>query len=266
MVRFSSLGLALMLAPVALLTACGDNDGAEAIPGNGTAAVGTGGLDAEARLAAATDQSWINLSGTVVTTAPNSFVLDYGDDTVTVEMDDWDWFREGQALAPGDPVVVTGKVDDDLWQAKRIEASSVYAKNLNTYFFASGADEEDLVTSTVYVPPIVTSSDSTGYVTGVEGQEFTIGSGTAAIRVDTSSLAANKRPAVKIGDRVYVWGDLDLDPRERTEIMAKGIVLLAKDRTKISGGTSQNQTAEGNMAATVPMAENAQANSSSAQP
>ena len=236
MVKTSSAGLALMLAPLALMAACGDNDAAdETVSANGTAAVGTAALVTEARLAAATDRSWINLSGTIVSKTPNSFILDYGDDTVTVEMDDWDWYREGQALASGDPVVVTGRVDDDLWQAKRIEASSVYARNLNTYFFASGADEEDLNTSTVYVPPAPPGSDTTGYVTAMEGQEFTIGSGSTAIRVDMSSLAQAQKPAIKIGDRVYVWGDLDIEPRERAEIMAKGIVLLAKDRTKMSG-------------------------------
>ena len=237
MVRTNSVRVALMLAPLAFLAACGDDDGgANIAAANGSAAANGAGIDPEARLAAATDGSWINLSGTVVSTTPNSFVLDYGDDNVTVEMDDWDWYREGQALAPGDPVVVTGRVDDDLWQSKRIEASSVYARNLNTYFFASGADEEDLVPSTVYVASAPNSSDTTGIVTAMEGQEFTVGVGPAAIRVDMSSLAAGRRPTIRIGDRVYVWGDLDIDPRERTEIMARGIVLLAKDRTKVSRG------------------------------
>lgn len=261
MVRTASPALAFMLAPLALLAACGDNDAGEAIADNGSAAA-PAGADAADRLAAATDQSWINLSGTVVSTTPDSFILDHGTGTVTVEMDDWDWYREGQALAPGDPVVVTGKVDNDLWEAKRIEASSVYARNLNTYFFASGADEEDLATSTVYVPPNPTSSDTTGYVSAVEGQEFTVGMGMAAVRVDTSNLPANRRPAIKVGDRVYAWGDLDLDPQERAEIMAKGIVLLAKDRTKISGrGAADAGTRPANGAAA-----NAQANSASTQP
>ena len=243
MFRLSSARLSLLLAPFAL-AGCGDGAATEGATSNAGAAASMNSIDPETRLAAATDRSWINLSGTVVSTTPNSFMLDYGDGTVTVEMDDWDWYQEGRALAPGDPVVVTGRVDDDLWQAKRIEASSVYARNLNTYFFASGSDEEDLVTSTVYVPAGPTSTDSTGYVSAVEGQEFTLGSGTAAIRVDTSGLAPNKRPSVKVGDRVYVWGDLDLDPREQTEIMAKGLVLLAKDRTKISGGNSARAASE----------------------
>ena len=77
---------------------------------------------------------------------------------MTVEMDDRDFFREGQGLLQGDAVVVTGMVNSDLWQAKRIEASSVYVKNLDTHFFASGANEEDVVSTTVYIAPAAPST------------------------------------------------------------------------------------------------------------
>ena len=263
MFRIPSPAFPLMLAPIVLLAACGDEVAGEAGQGNDSTAASSG-LDTESRLAAAVDRSWINLSGTIVSTAPNAFVLDYGKDNVTVEMDDWDWYREGQALAPGDPVVVTGRVDADLWRSKRIEASSVYARNLNSYFFASGADEEDLASSTVYVAPTTPASDSTGYVSAVEGQEFTIGNGAMAIRVDASGLPASKRPAIKVGDRVYAWGDLDLDRQEQAEIMAKGIVLLAKDRTKVSGGSTgmPGNSAASDKPAEVPVS----GNSASTQP
>jgi uncharacterized protein YdeI (BOF family) len=144
-----------VVASAALLASCGDGrevEDLEVAAGAAKAApVATAGaaLDPATRLAAATDGNWINLSGTVLSTAPSTFALDYGPGNITVEMDDWDWYQEGKALVPGDQVVVTGKVDDDLYQSKRIEASSVYAKNLNTYFYASGADEENLAESTV---------------------------------------------------------------------------------------------------------------------
>ena len=41
--------------------------------------------------------------------------------------------------------------------------------------------------------------------------------------MEISSLGAKSKPAIKVGDRVYVRGNLDLDPQEKTEIMAKGI-------------------------------------------
>ena len=221
-----------LAAPLALLAACGDSGNGNAMASAEAATPAT--ANAVDKVALADDDSWINLSGTVVSTLPSSFVLDYGPSTVTVEMDDWDFYREGRALKPGDPVVVTGRVDQDLWEKKKIEASSVYAKNLNTYFYASGADEEDLAFSTVYVTPVPAYADSTGFVTAVEGEEFSLGSANGAIRVDMSKLPATARPQIQVGDRVYVWGDLDIDPREKIELMAKGIVELTRDRTKNS--------------------------------
>ena len=230
----NSMILLVSAASLALAAGCGDDREVEDIETVGTAAAATApGNDAASRLAAATNLSWINLSGEVVSTTPSSFTLDYGSDTITVEMDDWDWYREGKSLVPGDKVTVSGKVDHDLRENKKIEASSVFVRGLNTYFYASGADEEEVEESSAYVAPLPTYADTTGYVTAVEGQEFTVGSTTGAIRVDTSQLpAAQKKQPVKVGERVYVWGDLDIDARERSELMAKGIVRLTRDRTK----------------------------------
>ena len=249
--RLLLLGLPLALA------ACGDGpEGGDTNLANAASALAAAPLTPAERLAAATDQSWINLRGTVVTAGPNAFVLDYGAGEITVEMDDWDWYREGSALLPGDSVVVTGKVDDDLWQAKRIEAGSVYVKKLDTYFYASGADEEELQESTVYVASGPTYSDTTGYVTAAEGQELTVNSGAGEVRVDLTRLKGKQKQPVKVGERVYVWGDLDVESGERTEIMARGIVRLAKDRTKLTGSTTPPNAstaaaaaAEGNSAA-----------------
>lgn len=182
-----------------------------------------------ARVAAATDDSRISLAGTVVSTKPDSFLLDIGRHNVTVEMDDWDWFKEGKALKRGDRVVVSGRVDDDLWETKKIEASSVYVQNLGVTFYASGADEEDLASALVLVNPVTSAS---GTVTSVEGQEFTIGSANGPVRVDMTKLSV--RPVLKVGDRVNAWGDLDVDAREKLELMAAGVAVLSRDTSKTS--------------------------------
>lgn len=229
MTRLKRTPLLFAAAPIALLAACGN---AEA--DNEAQAADTVAATDEAQLSGSDDGNWINLSGTVVSTAPTSFVLDYGADQVTVEMDDWDFYREGAALDEGDEVIVSGRVDDDLWLNKRIEASSVYAKDLNTYFYASGTDEEEVAASTVYVTTAPSYVDSTGFVTSVEGREFTMGALTGAIRVDTTQMDENPLDdsgfqQIDVGDRVYVWGDMDLDAREKTELMARGIVSLTAD-------------------------------------
>ena len=214
--------------PALLLAGCGNAEANDA--------VATAATDAGDRLAAASDANWISLSGTVEATSPSSFILDYGSGQVTVEMDDWDFYQEGRGLAVGDPVVVTGRADRDLFMNARIEASSVYARNLDTYFYASGADEEELADSTVYLAPVTNYADATGYVTAIEGRELTLGSAEGAVRVDTSQMPRNPldgegAPQISVGDRVYAWGGLDLDAREKSELMASGIVALRKDAT-----------------------------------
>jgi len=98
-----------------------------------------------------TDNSWISLSGTVVDAGARTFELDYGDGLVVVEMDDWDWYGEAFSIMEGDQVTVYGMVDDDLYETTSIEASSVYVKNLNTHFYASDADKEEVPITTASV-------------------------------------------------------------------------------------------------------------------
>ena len=183
----------------------------------------------KARFVASADNTRITLAGTVVSASPDAFILDIGRDDLTVEMDDWDWFKEGRVLKKGDIVVVTGRIDQDLWESKKIEASSVYVKNLGTTFYASGADEEDFPSAMALMNPVTSAS---GIVTAVEGQEFTIGGTTGPVKVDMTKLSV--RPALKVGQRVYAWGNLDVDPREKIELMANGVAVLAQDATKQS--------------------------------
>lgn len=187
--------------------------------------------------AAKPDGSWISISGEVTSATDNAFVLDYGEGLITVEMDDWDWYEEGKALIAGDNVTVYGRVDDDLYETATIEASSVYVKNLNTYFYASAADEEDAAFTIVTTPLVVAWMDLTGTVTSVEGREFTLDTGNRQIRVDTSSMVYNPMDdegfqKIKEGDQVKVSGKMDYDLFEKKELMADSIISLAKDKTK----------------------------------
>ena len=49
------------------------------------------------------DGSWINLSGTVTSTTADTFMLDYGDGLITVEMDDADRHAETRACPSNSP-------------------------------------------------------------------------------------------------------------------------------------------------------------------
>jgi uncharacterized protein YdeI (BOF family) len=221
------------LVLAATIAACGGPSGGPQ-PANNSSDVKAA---AAKRLDTAPNNSWITVGGRVVSAAADSFVLDYGYGRITVEMDDWDWYREGTALRPGDEVSVTGRIDQDLFEKRKIEASSVFVKNLNTRFFASSADEEDSTIQLVAQPPASAFAGASGFVTGISGRMMTIGSGPAAIRVSTAGMPDNPLDdvglvKVKVGDHVQAWGRLTLGPGDKSEILASGLTVLAKDRTK----------------------------------
>lgn len=224
-------GLALAL----VLAACGRDDAEPTATVNAanSATPGAGPI------ASRPDGALITLRGTVVSTTPNSFILDYREGRAIVEMDDWDWFQEGRALRGGEEVVVNGRVDRDLWERGAIEARSVYVEGLGAYFYANDADEEE-ISGTVVLAPSEGATDVSGTVTAAEGREFTVGTGTGAVRVDTAEMQRNPMEGdgsrrVAIGDRVYAWGRLDIDAGEADELMAQGVVKLLADSKKKEG-------------------------------
>ena len=230
----------------------------------GMAAIGLvaacGGEEREATLAdgpvedfveATPDEAHMIIGGSVVSTTPSSFLLDYGPDTLTVEVDDWDAFPEGRALDPGDRVTVSGRVDSDLALAKSIEASSVYVHNLGTSFHAAPADEEEAAAAAG--PALILhprNVDVTGRVTGISGDELVLGPANDGLRVDTAGLPDNPFDAegrrVKVGDRVYVWGDLVFAGRD-SQLHAEGLVTLGPDwrAQGLSGGQGNRMSAPG---------------------
>lgn len=163
----------------------------------------------------AADQTWLSLSGAVESVAADSFVLDYGDGSITVEVDDWDNYQEGKYLKQGDKVMVSGKVDDDLYETASIEAASIYIENLGTHFMApSPTDEETLRMTTVV--PVVTVSTVTlnGTVQDVGKTSFTIDTGEQSLTLDVGGMANNPLDStgflkVDKGDRLIVSGTID---------------------------------------------------------
>lgn len=196
------------------------------------------------KVASTAHQGRITLRGDVVSATPSSFLLDYGSGRITIEVDDWDSFKEGQDLRAGDDVFVTGRLDRGLFEGGKVEAHSVYAVNRGVYYFAAAADEEDSAISTAILAPLGTT-DVVGTVSTVEGREFTVGGEGGSLRVDTAQMPDNPMDQqgdvqIRPGDRVYAWGRLDIDPGEAGELMAKGVVALrpARSQDKPKGGGS----------------------------
>jgi len=202
--------------------------------------------DDAVRMDVAADEGFITLDGVVVRSEPSAFVLDYGAGEVTVEMDDWDWYREGQALAVGDEVTVSGRFDEDLYEQAKVEASVVYVENLKTAYYASPDDEEAFSAgAAMMVHP--RNVDVTGRVAAVSGRSFTLRAPSGTFRVDTSALADNPldsqgAPQIKAGDRVYAWGDLRLAGAD-SRLMAQGVVSLSADARPAAAGSGTRRGA-----------------------
>ncbi|MGB3212519.1 MAG: DUF5666 domain-containing protein [Desulforhopalus sp.] len=185
----------------------------------------------------APNNSWINLSGTVVTAGVSSFELDYGKGIVTVEMDDWDWYKDTYLILSGDRVTVFGYVDDDLFETTSIEAGSVYVRDLNTYYYANNDDEEDVLVTTMNSSFVDNGIQLRGEITSIDGRKFTIDTAKRTMLVDTIGMFYNPLDdkgyqKIKVGDRVQVTGELNSNVFKKTELLAESVTTLIKDKTK----------------------------------
>ena len=196
------------------------------------------------------DESWITVSGTVESSNDNGFKLDYGDGLITVEMDDWDWFPEGREIPSGSYVTVHGRIDDDVYEARSIEAGKVFVKELSSVFTspdyaasylkvitANPSDEE--LGAEVYAKysfnPAVEDSDVsiTGKITSVSENVFTVNTGANKLTVDTSKLDYDPLDnegyqQIDKGDVVTVSGKLNLGFFADRELLADDITKLVQ--------------------------------------
>lgn len=184
------------------------------------------------------DDSWISLSGTVKRTTSDGFALDYGKGTINVELDDFDSYREVHRQLVGQKVTVFGRVDDDIFEKTEIEATRIYAQNLNSYFYANDADVSDF--SFWSASPIDERQVTlTGKVTRIDGDEFMLDTGKRQMRVETDEMDGEPLEKeglrhIKVGDRVSVTGEIDDDLFEKRELEAKRIVTLRQGKRTVS--------------------------------
>jgi uncharacterized protein YdeI (BOF family) len=186
---------------------------------------------ADANPYAVPDDTFISLSGTVGSVTRDAFTLNFNDGAITVEMDDGDRDADGYLLTQGDAVTVYGLIDDDFFEARTIEASSVYVENLGTYFYASAVDEEDRGFVTLYAPLDPSTVVLQGSVTEIDDEEFVIDVGSRQVTVEVEEMAYNPLDdegyqRVDIGDVVSVTGEVDDDFFEGREVEAESVTTI----------------------------------------
>lgn len=180
------------------------------------------------------DDSWISISGIVENPTATGFQLDYGDGIIWVEMDDFDYYPETSGMIAGDAATVFGRIDDDWFEHRTIEAGSVYNQDLNSYFFANPADEEEFTRYWTHTTPVVVSQATfRGTVTSVDpaSESFTIYNGVRTIEVETEDLGYNPLDdegfqQIDIGDRVTASGEMTNDFFEGRALRADRVLTL----------------------------------------
>lgn len=175
--------------------------------------------------------SWVSVSGTIESVTRDSFLLDFGEGVITVEMDDGDRDADAYKLLAGDKVTVSGMIDDDLFETKTIEASSVYVEKLGTTFYASALDEEDAYVTVANPLIVISETVLQGTVSSVGDEEFVLNTGPRSVTVEVDAMPYNPLDKegfqrIEAGDRVSVTGRMDYDFLEGRELVAESVVTL----------------------------------------
>lgn len=178
------------------------------------------------------DESWISISGWAISADEDSFVLDYGKNTVVVDVNNWGWYTDNFEVVDGNKVTVYGEVDDDLYETTTIDANSIYVEGIGTYFYANEVDKKTDFFNWLPAPGVKAGMTTlTGKVTSISGREFTISQGKKKMMIDTLEMDYNPMDDlgfqnVEKGDLVRVTGRLETGSFEEREIVAANIVNL----------------------------------------
>ena len=178
----------------------------------------------------AADNTCIRVSGTMASINDDSFVLDYGEGTMTVEMEDSARFASGYKLQLNSSVTVYGCLDDELFDNATIEADSVYVEEAGVYYHADPADEEKDFVS-VHTPVEVAETELQGTVTNIRGDAFMIDTGERQVQVMVDAMPYNPLDEqgarqIEEGDRVSVTGYINKAFLEEQKMMANSAVVL----------------------------------------
>lgn len=182
----------------------------------------------QSNIQTATDRDWVSVTGDVKATVDGHFLLDYGAGEITVEMDGFNW-HSANILQPGDDVTVTGRIDNDFFERRSIEAASVFVDKRDTYYYANPADEEGGTYAAV-VASYATDREwigITGTVVSRLGDRITVRSGTQQLAVDLGGI--DDAPSVNPGDRISVYGPVaEADIFEGHELQAYSVTILSQ--------------------------------------
>lgn len=185
------------------------------------------------------DGSWVSIDGTVVSVSDDRFTLDYGAGTITVELDDFDAHPEARELRDGAAVTVHGRIDDDLYASRTIEAATVFVGGQDEPLRASALDEEELLFWRGDSPVVPGRTTLRGSVVRTSPRQLRFVVETDSRRVpvlirqlDDNPLDELGMPGIETGDWVSVTGDLVQLPGGRTALQADQLNAVRRETAR----------------------------------
>lgn len=207
------------------------------------------GVRADEKLPGYEDGAHVVLTGVIEEIDDDEFILNYGPDTIEVELDDWGWDAAdtSRSLQVGDRVMVSGEIDDDWFDDRELEADNLYV--LHTFTYHVSADENPAFRRAERsgVRGDATFVSVRGEVTGIDGESLTVASGGRSIEVDASTMETppvgpkTGERRIDVGDRVYVYGEAsDAFWDERT-LTAELVLKIDDVQDQGSGDEAMNR-------------------------
>lgn len=177
------------------------------------------------------DDTWITIRGQVASVLRNAIMLDFGHGTIAVDVNDTNGEGEAESLLPGDKVTVFGLIDKDSFSGTTIQASSIYVDKTGKNIYATVTDPDDLYRYGGRSSPTDPSvTILRGYVSNIDGRQFTLNSGDRAIKIETGQMTYDPlekgHPQIKVGDIVRIRGHLDLNFFKGRRFAAESIDVI----------------------------------------
>lgn len=208
----------------------------------------------EKPLAESEPGSTVLLNGQVKSIDGNEFQLDFGGDTIEVDLDGWAWEDDvASYLKIGEQVSVGGTIEDGLLETRSLDATNIYVAASTTYYSIDDSSPAYLNqyenSSTQGSSQEQSSQDRQkltngafvsvkGIVASISGRELTLDSGNMSVKVDTSDMLYNPLEkdigeSVQKGDRVYAYGEVN-------EAFLSGKVISASSIVKMMDASKKS--------------------------
>lgn len=190
------------------------------------------------------DGDAIVVTGNILSVSEGELMLNYAGRKVKIEFDKWPW--EGKDMEKyfevGQKVTVSGRVDKDWFSSNEIEANNIYLDDQYVYYY--WLDQSPAYYLNIGPTNMEKSANGlaggdvggasfsvSGEIKAIHGREFTLQSGEEKFTVDTESLGYNPLDNVglqqlRVGDHVYVFGDVDAKFFDEKRFSADSVITL----------------------------------------